>query len=254
MSVAHRARARAPVPNWLLVYGTLITLAEVMLVVVSVPLGSLVHMAILVALAAHTAFSRAPKDPQLPVLMLLPLMRLLSLVMPIAEVDPAYWYLLSGAPALLGAALMVRAMELPWTKLGLGRPASMAISVVSAAMGIPVGLVLSGTVGPELMLQIDGAPLLVGLAVLVVVAVLEEFVFRGLLTYVTLVRAPGLVLFVPNLLYAAMYLSSGDGAVALMMGGTGILFSAFRQRSGSLYAVIVAHVLMRLVLQVEPGL
>lgn len=254
MNVTHRAKAKAPVPNWLLVYGTLITLAEVMLVLVSVPLGSLLHMTLLVALASHTAFSRTPKDPQLPVLLLLPLMRLLSLVMPIAEVDPAYWYLLSAAPAILGATLMVRAMEIPWSKLGLGRPASMVVSVVSAGMGIPVGLVLSGTVGPELMLQIDGAPLVLGVTILVVVAVLEEFVFRGLLTYVTLVRAPGLVLFVPNLLYAVMYLASGDGAVVLMMGGTGVLFSAFRQRSGSLYAVIVAHVLMRLVLQVEPGL
>ena len=253
MKVAHNARAGAPVPNWVLVYGTAITLAEIALAVVNVPVGALMHMMILVGLAAHTAFSRTPKDPQLPVLLLLPLLRLLSLVMPIAEVPLPYWYLLTSVPALLAVVLVVRAMELPWTRIGLGRPRSAAITVVSAATGIPVGLLLGGIVGSELRIQVEGVSILLALVILVIVAVLEELIFRGLLAYVTSVRAPNLVLLVPNALYAAMYLSAGDGVTALLMGGTGVLFSAFRAGGGSLWGVMVAHLLMRVVLQVDAG-
>lgn len=253
MGLAANRQTRA-VPNWLLVYGSVVVAAEIGLALVGMPVAAAIHASLLVVLAGHNAFSSVPKDPQIPALMVLPLIRILSLVMPVGGLDPLAAYALVGAPALLGAIGIARALGFDARSLGLGMPSQPWVTAGVAASGIPLGLVLGGTMGPSL--AIDGEPNLV-MFVLVVplfVVLLEELTFRGLLQHVALVRAPNLGILIPNVLYAAMYLASGSGAIAIAMGGTGILLGAATWRTGSLWGALGAHLLMRLVIQYDPGI
>ncbi len=238
------------IPNWLLVYGTLIVLAEMVLVVISPIAGIALHATILIGLASHNTFARTPKDPQIPILMLLPLVRLLGIVMLIPEFPAISWYVLTGAPALVGTMLVLRATLLSPTALGLSRPDSLRETFLISLSGIPLGLVISGLVGPRAALHGEPNALLFVAVVLPFVVLLEELIFRGALQRVTAARAPNIAIVVPNVLYASLYLGSG-GPIALAMGGVGILLSAGVVRTGSLWGAIGAHFLLRVVLQVD---
>lgn len=240
--------ARQPVPNWLLVYGALIVLSEAAIVLLGIVVGATLHAIVLLGLAAHNTFARTPKDPQLPTLLLLPLIRLLSLVMPIATFPPITWYALTGLPALMAALLVMRAIGMSATGVGLGRPASPGRDAFLALFGIPLGLLLGSTaVGTQRPLAETDLLVFVVVA-LPFIVVLEELVFRGIIQRVAAIRAPNLAILIPNVLYAAMYLGSGNGVAALVMGGFGVLLSAMTATTGSLWGAIGAHFLMRLVL------
>jgi membrane protease YdiL (CAAX protease family) len=234
-------------PNWSLVYGAGIVIAEATLVAVDVRLGATLHAALLIALAAHVAFGRMPKDPQLPVLALLPLTRLVSLVMPTDTFDPELWYALIGGPVLAAAILTSRAISLPASRLGLRWPVQLLPQVLIALGGLALGFLLARG---DTDLGLRGTPTPAEAVVLIVVFVvpLEELLFRGLLQYTAGIRGPGLAIGVPNVLYAAMYFGAGT-EVALLMGGIGTLFSVAVARTGLLWGVLAAHVLMRLVIQ-----
>jgi uncharacterized protein len=244
-AVGHRR-----IPNWLLVYGTLIVLAEVVLVVFSPIMGIALHAIVLIGLASHNTFARTPKDPQIPILMLLPLVRLVGIVMVIPEFPAISWYALAGAPALVGTMLVLRATFLSPGTLGLGRPDSLRQTLFMSLSGIPLGLIISGLVGPRAALHGEPDALLFLAVVLPFVVLLEELIFRGALQRVTTARAPNLAILVPNVLYASLYLGSG-GPIALAMGGVGIILSAGVMRTGSLWGAIGAHFLLRVVLQVD---
>ena len=181
---AHRATT-----NWLLVYGSVIILAEAILVLVNVALGVLLQAAILIAVVSHNAFARPPRDPQLPVLGLVPLIRLLSIAMPIPDAAPITAYVLVGAPALLGVLLIARAIGASHTELGLGQPTSLVQPALIATIGLPLGLV-ARSVGGLSAVATGGVHPLVFVAVVVpFVVLLEELVFRGLLQRVETTRS-----------------------------------------------------------------
>ncbi len=253
MSLAANRHTRA-VPNWLLVYGSVVVAAEIGLALVGTGAAAAIHASLLVVLAGHNAFSSVPKDPQIPALMVVPLIRILSLVMPIGGLDPLAAYVLVGAPALIGVIGIARALGLDVRSLGLGMPAQPWVTVGIAATGVPLGLLLGGTMGPSLAIGGEPNAAMFLLVVPLFVVFLEELTFRGLLQHVALVRAPNLGILIPNVLYAAMYLGSGSGAIAIAMGGIGILFGAAAWRTGSLWGVLGAHLLMRLVIQYDPGI
>jgi membrane protease YdiL (CAAX protease family) len=241
---------RHAVPNWLLVYGSLIVLSEAAIVLLGIGVGATFHALVLLGLAAHNTFSRTPKDPQIPTLLLLPLTRLLSLVMPIATFPPVTWYALTGLPALLATLLVMRAIGMTATGVGLGRPASIGRDAFLALFGIPLGLLLGSTaVGTQRPLA-DADLLVFAIVALPFIVVLEELIFRGVIQRVATARAPNLAILIPNVLYAAMYLGAGNGVAALVMGGFGVLLSAMTATTGSLWGAIGAHFLMRLILHI----
>jgi hypothetical protein len=243
--VAHRATR-----NWLLVYGSLIILAEAILVLVNVAVGVLLQAAVLVVVVSHHALARSPRDPLLPVLALVPLIRLLSIAMPIPGTAPIFTYVLVGAPALLGALLTARAIGASRAELGLGRPTSLLEPAKIATIGLPLGLVARSVGGVSPMAIGDAHPVLFLVIVTLCVVLLEELVFRGLLQRAATTRSRLLGIVTPNVLYAAMYFGSGSAAAVLFMGLTGSLFGWVVSRSGSLWGVIAAHVLMRVVIQI----
>lgn len=239
---------KRPVPNWLLVYGSLIVLAELSIVVLGLAIGALLHGATLIGLAAHNTFARTPKDPQIPTLMVLPLLRLLSLVMPIQAMPAITWYAWVGVPVLAAIFLIMRAIGFDLADIGLRRPRSIRTELLLALFGIPLGLLMGSTAVAALRPLADvSLPMYLLIAVPFIV-LLEELLFRGLIQRVAVMRSPNLAIAIPNVIYAAMYIGSGNGIAALMMGGFGVLLSAMTLARGTLWAAIGAHLLMRLVL------
>ena len=236
--------------NWLLVYGSLIVLAEAIIVLVNVAAGVLLQAAILIVVVSHHAFARSPRDPVLPVLALVPLIRLLSIAMPIPGAASISTYVLVGVPALFGTLLAARAIGATRSDLGLGRPGSLTKTATIALIGLPLGLVARSVGGVSPMAIGDAHPVLFLVIVTLCVVLLEELVFRGLLQRAATTRSRLLGIVTPNVLYAAMYFGSGSAAAVLFMGLTGSLFGWVVSRSGSLWGVIAAHVLMRLVIQI----
>jgi membrane protease YdiL (CAAX protease family) len=173
--------------------------------------------------------------------------------MPVSGIDPAWWVALIGLPLLVGAALVARVLEITPGDLGLRRPRAPVFDIIIMTVGVSLGLLLSVLLGPQMALPGDPGPIVFLLAAGPFVAFLEELIFRGLLQQVAAIRSPRLAIFIPNALYAAMYIGSGYGLAAVTMGAVGILFSAFVGRSGSLWGVVGAHLLMRLVIQFDPG-
>jgi membrane protease YdiL (CAAX protease family) len=248
VSVSRLSRSRVePAQNWLIAYGAGFVVAEAVLVVVDVRIGAALHAMLLIALAAHIAFAPMPRDPQIPVLALLPLVRLLALVMPTGTFEPQLWYALIGAPALATTLLTMRALGIQPGQVGLGRPRHLWWQVLIAALGIGFGLFLANS-RADLSLRGTPTPLESVVIILVFVAPLEELVFRGLLQYTVAIRSPGMAIGMPSVLYAAMYLGAGT-EITLVMIGIGAIFGVAVARTGSLWGVLAAHSLMRLVIE-----
>jgi hypothetical protein len=236
--------------TWFLAYGGAFIVSEAVLIFGDIAVGVLLEAAILVVVISHSALTRPPRDPALPILALLPLIRLLSVALPIPGTAEIFPYALVGAPVLLGAVLSARAMGASRTDLGLGRPASIGTIALIAAIGLPLGLVARAA---DLILPLatgDANPLVVLAVVVLFVAFLEEFVFRGLLLRVASEGSRLAGIAAASVLYAAMYFGSGSAAAVVFMGLTGALFGYLAGRSGSLWGVLGAHLLLRLVVQI----
>jgi membrane protease YdiL (CAAX protease family) len=247
------AGARRGVPpgaHWVLIYGNLVLVAEAVLALVDVAIGAALHGAILLAVATHSAYSRVPLESQLPVLCLISLMRLLSIVMLVPGFLPIVWLVLVGAPALLGVLLAVRAMVGSPAGIGLGRPRSVIEQAAIASVGLPLGWIGVNLLGLPAF-PADGVNPAVFVAVTALfVVLLEELLFRGLLQREASAYGAVAAVVAPNVFYAATYFSTAIGAAIVFMALTGILFSLAVHRTGSLWGVIGANLLLRIALQI----
>jgi hypothetical protein len=250
LSVPSRLGARRPAATWFLAYSSLIILAEAIFGLVDVAVGTLLLAAALLLIATHVALTRPPRDPVLPALALVPLVSLLTVAMPVPGLAAASAYVLAGLPALLGAGLVARALGLSATDLGLGVPRAPAASALTVAVGGALGL-LGTVVGMD---PIDAGGLhpvaFFGLVVVPFVVMLEEIVFRGILQRTVSARSPMMGVLVPSAIYAAVYFGSGSTAAVLFMGLVGLVFGFIVHRTGTLWGVLGAHLVLRILLQI----
>lgn len=119
------------------------------------------------------------------VLALAPLLRILSLVMPLQEIPPIYWYAFIGAPLLVAALLTARHLGLSFASLGFSSP-RWSPQIAIAASGLPLGLIVFFLVRPEpLTPSFQWRELAIGTVMLTIfVGFTEEFLFRALLLQV----------------------------------------------------------------------
>jgi membrane protease YdiL (CAAX protease family) len=186
----------------------------------------------------------------LPALSLVPLISLLGVAMADPNLHPALVYALAGSPVLVGTALVSRAIGASTRDLGLRRPRSPVLTVLTVGLGIPLGLVARDLVGLA-PIDLDDSSLLLFLAIAIpFVVVLEEVVFRGLLQHVAMARSLAVAVVAPNVLYASMYFASDSTLVVLFMGLTGTIFSLAVARTGTLWGVLGAHLILRILVQV----
>src|SRR5205085_6244990 len=110
----------------------------------------------------------APRRQALLVLVLVPLLRILSVIMPIKQIPPIYWFVLIGLPLLLSAVWMVQLLGVPWSALGL-RLRSWRWQCLVACSGIPLSAVGFMVVRPRAFIPaLDWRDLVVGAIILTI--------------------------------------------------------------------------------------
>lgn len=241
--------ARAPelIDPRLPLYVAAIVTAEAVLTF-NLVMSLMLHACVLLAIVTEQAFSRSPQQPALLALGLVPILRLLGAALVGPPFPDIAWYALVGLPALASAVAVAWVIGLSPAGLGLGKPRFPAIDAGIIAFGVPAGLL--GLAIPGRPLTIAGDPNLGLLAItfLPCVALLEELVFRGVLPRSIGPRHPVLAIALPSLIYGSMYLGAGAAGAGLMA-ALGALATLASWRSGSLFGVIGAHLVFRIVLQ-----
>jgi membrane protease YdiL (CAAX protease family) len=223
----------------------LLALAEALLVAGTIFPVVLIEAGLVFALAGFASTTSDPGQGRLfGLLSLLPLGRLLSVAMSPGDVSPLYRHALIGAPLLVALVLAGRAYDFSCASLGLRR-SSVRGQLGILATGVPLGLTAYAILRPAPFsdngwLQVS----LRCLTLLVFVAFLEEFYFRGLLqrAAIDLFGGAGTILAgVMFTLTAIGSMSLGYVAFAAVMGGW---FSFAVDRSRCLWGAVGAHALV----------
>ncbi|NLF75228.1 MAG: CPBP family intramembrane metalloprotease [Chloroflexi bacterium] len=224
-------------------YTAAIALSEIILVNLSVILGTVCHSLLLFALLWHFGVAEhVPSRRMLLPLALLPLLRILSLTMPVQDAPQIYWHALAGLPLLLAAGLAAHALEMSWAELGLGRAPWWKQAVI-ALTGIPLGFVSFWLLDPPpLSTSLEWPEAAVGsLILLVCVGLPEELIFRGLIQRTAGDLFPRAAFVYSSLLFAIMITGSLLWEYVVFAGLVGLFFGGCVRRTGSLWGVILAH-------------
>jgi len=232
-------------PPYLLIIGVGFLVAECLLLAGAPALGMTMHGALLLVAMTQFSVSRKPSRESL-VVALLPMTRLVALVIPVDATAPALSYALVGGPPLIATLMVTREVAPEVVRTMLGRPRRIGTQIRLTGLGLPVGLLML-QVATGARLTVENNPLLGPIVIVVFVVLFEEVLFRGLIQRVTALRSPVLGLFVPNALYAAMYLGSGSAATVAAMASVGLIFSFCVMRTNSLWGVIGAHAIGRII-------
>lgn len=212
-------------------------------------LGAIIHAGLIAVLLAH--YGLRPTTPSarvLPALVVAPLLRLLSLTLAVPGWPNVVWHALAGGASLWAAVVAARRLGLRRAMLGL-RLRYWALQALIAMSGLFFGLAAFAVLRPSPALEgFDWPALLLSAAVLAVfTAVVEEFIFRGLVQGAAqqAFGGPAAVL-ASSLLFASMYLGSLSPAFFAVISLVGFYFGYCAQKTGSLAGVTLAHVLMNL--------
>jgi membrane protease YdiL (CAAX protease family) len=223
-------------------FALLIASAEAVLAFVGVVPGVLLDAVLLFALLNLFLFRKGSFGEIYLVLALLPLLRIFSLVVPVIQVPPIYWYAMAGTPFLLALGLAARFVKPRWAGLQLDRRA-WAIQGLIAVSGLPLAVAAYFILRPTpLFARLDWQEILIGSLILILFSgFTEELVFRSMLQPV-MQRAFGRYgLLISSALYASMFLGSLTPGFILLMGLVGLLFGYSVERSGSIWGAVIAH-------------
>jgi membrane protease YdiL (CAAX protease family) len=241
--VTHDRRRRA-----ILGYALAIGAAEVCIAFVSPVAGAIGYAALLLAMLTY-AVLLAPDadDPQLRdyrnaivALSFLPIVRLVSLTAPVGAGSTAGRYLLVGALLLAAIAWAAWAVRLPGAGLRLRVPI-LQLGVVCSI--VPLALIAYYTVHPKQVASGDSRSQLAAAAIAVaVVAVVEEFVFRGFIQTAFgrlfgSIAAP----LCATALYVIVYLGVRPLSLVFFAAVLGLLFGWLVQRTQSLAGAAIGH-------------
>ena len=192
----------------------------------------------------------APDRPEsriFPFLALVPLLRLLSLTIPSRHVAELWWYVMVGAPLLLGAILAARAVPIAWPGLRL-RKRAVPMQTAIAIAGAPLSLAAYEILTPAPLISPLTAPSLLGGSLLLIVfsAFPEELVFRGLLQGAAREFFGVLGLVIVSVLYAGLYIGSMSAAYVAFTGAVGLALAVGVDRTGVLWGAVGARALMNI--------
>lgn len=186
------------------------------------------------------------KYRSLLVLALLPLIRLMSYSVPLRIFPPFLWHLILGIPVAVSIIMISRTpyfnlRDFYFDYFPLGY--ILLFSIFGIPLGIAGKYILAaqdqGT-GSNVFLLVIAAAIL-----FVFVALLEEVLFRGLLTDAFTHVFDRRVDFLVNILYASMFIGSKSIYFVLFMGLVGLIFSFFVNRTWSLWPSIFANWLFK---------
>jgi membrane protease YdiL (CAAX protease family) len=215
--------------------------SELVLVFMNLAIGVLLHAVVLAAILVRQAQVAGRSDRRSIVpLALVPLLRLLSLTMPLPGIPPMYWVALVGTPLAVAGGLAARASELTPADIGLTqRP--WAPQLVIALCGIPAGIAIWRFADPASLVQPADGFLSMALLLVVFVAFVEEFIFRGVILAGLRTTYRGSAVLISAALYATTYFGSLSPSVVISMGAVGLLYGFMAERSGSIVGVAISH-------------
>jgi membrane protease YdiL (CAAX protease family) len=219
--------------------------AELAAAFVSVPLGAAIHAGVvLVALNRYMLSSSDQPEPLWPVVALLSAARLVAMALPVATTSLAGRAAVVGAPAVIGALLLMRHVsdgdaDAP----GLRRRRVRALVTV-AAVGLPLGALAAAA--QHLRLPAFSDPVLgypvAALCLGLFSAAAEELGFRRLLVPAARQSfgTSGAWL-ASTVLFAATYLASRSVAVVVLALAAGLLFTWAYERTRSIAVPVLGH-------------
>jgi membrane protease YdiL (CAAX protease family) len=229
-------------------YSGVIVLAELLGALWSPLVSAVIDGALIPVLLAHFALRHAAAYRRLlPVLALLALLRTLSVAAVFPHLPVATWYLLVGAPVLIGAVLAARLIDEPFERLGL-RVRDIRLDAEVTLLGVPASLLGYLLLRPAALMP--GAPLaliVLEMAVLAVFAAFtEELVYRGLLQTVAIeafgLRRAGVVY--AATMCAIMYLGAGSVPFTVAMWALAFGYGQALLRGSSLWGLAASHTLI----------
>ncbi|NTW02400.1 MAG: CPBP family intramembrane metalloprotease [Oscillochloris sp.] len=220
----------------------LLALAESLTVFVGPVVGAATYLLVVVLCILYRTFSDDERMGRLALgLELVPLIRVLSLGLPLGRLPERIWYPLLMIPLLIAAWHIIHQVGLSSHELGV-QWGNLPLQIAIAVGGIPLGMAEHLIIHPA-PVNIQGGPahILSMVALIVAVALFEEFVFRGILQSLAwrALRLHGLILI--SSLYAVMHLGYRSAIYLMFVCAVGYLFSYLVHRGGSLLGVALAH-------------
>lgn len=249
------------------VVALIITAAELLVTLVNVRTGMLIHVILLVSLlvlasvlwypgggaasidgaadgaANEAAVQGTPGYRFYLALCLAPIIRILSLAIPMWNLPPMYWYLVTGAPLLLTAYVVIRLAGYRSEEVGLRRGRLLEQAGV-ALTGLALGWLEFEILRPQSLLPGGNLGMLVlaGFILLVFTGLVEEVIFRGVMLkaaddYLGKTHS----MFYSCFIFAMLHIIHYSFLDVVFVFGVAALFTFFVRRTGSLLGVTLAH-------------
>ena len=209
--------------------------------------GIVLHAVILTALIAAAGGGSDIAQPSatnrlLYSLTLVPLIRILSLSMPLAQFDPALWYVMAGLPVFLAALVIMGPLGLRPAAIGL-RLSRSPLQPFVILLGFALGFFEYQILRPEPLIE-ELTPMsfiLPALILLIATGFLEEFLFRGILqTTATPVLSGFAVLYV-SLVFAILHIGYRSATDVAFVLAIALIYGWVVRRTGSIMGVSMSH-------------
>ncbi len=175
-------------------------------------------------------------------LALVPLIRILSMALPLASFDQAYWYLLTGLPIFLTGLVVTGSLGLRPEHIGLrlGRP---ALHLPVAALGFGLGLAEYQILKPDPLIDELTLAQFVLPALILVVATgfLEEFLFRGVLQATATPVLGGPAIIYVSLMFAILHIGYHSALDVAFVFAIALIYGWAVRKTGSIMGVSVSH-------------
>jgi len=202
--------------KFLIIYLLLVTLAEITAAYVEVQSGLIFHFILLCVFIVHNAFITKTKlfahslhwfffknekknskmiqklindhkdlSSMLLALSLIPMIRILSLVMPLYNFAPMYWFVIIGVAVYLAFIVLKIQQKIKLSEVGLNYPKTkhLPLEIGIILLGIPFGIAEYNILKPDLIItSFSIFNIIIAIIIFfVAVALMEEIIFRGLL-------------------------------------------------------------------------
>jgi hypothetical protein len=221
-----------------------VAVAELVVTYLSPQLGLALHGLLLVLIFLHASLgAQGNARKLLYTLALAPLIRLLSLSMPLLQFQFTYWYLIIGAPLLIGAVLVLRLTGYSAASVGLGWGRRLPWQMAVGFSGLSLGFVEYYILRPQPLAQALSFQQvwLPALILLVFTGFLEELIFRGLMQRAAIAVLNRAGLLYVSLLFAALHIGYRSLLDIAFVFCVGLYFSVAVERTRSLFGVTLAH-------------
>lgn len=236
---------------WMVWFYLGILLAAEMMVAGAYPaVGLAVHVALSVALLAHSAFSKESLGCLYAALAIAPLVRAVSLSIPAGLVDPVSQYAVVNLPLILASLMAARQLGYTWGEVGLSLR-WFWLQIPIAALGPLIGWLERMIIQPApLAASLEPSALVWPvLSLILFTGLSEELLFRGLMQRAAIgALGPAQGIFYIAVVFGVLHIGWKSFPDVLFVIAVGLVFGWIVYRTGSILGVALAHGIANVVL------